>query len=83
MQVLRERDVPSEKYTNVFYGFGPEQKGEHFSLELTYNYGKEEYDIGTGFGHFGVAVPSVKETVEKVREKGFLVTREPGPVLGK
>lgn len=83
MQVLRERDVPSEKYTNVFYGYGPEQKGEHFSLELTYNYGVGSYDIGTGFGHFGIAVEDAKAIVEKVREAGFTVCREVGPVKGK
>ena len=82
MKVLRERDVPSEKYTNVFYGYGPEQKGEYFSLELTYNYGVDSYDIGTGFGHFGIAVPDCAQVVERVREAGFKVTREPGPVKG-
>lgn len=83
MHVLRERDVPSEKYTNVFYGYGPEQRGEYFSLELTYNYGVSSYDIGSGFGHFGVAVTNVTETVERVREAGFTILREPGPVQGK
>lgn len=82
MHVLRERDVPAEKYTNVFYGYGPEQKGQHFSLELTYNYGVDSYDIGTGFGHFGVAVPNISDVVERVRAEGFNVLREVGPVKG-
>lgn len=82
MHVLRERDVPEGKYTNVFYGFGSERKGEYFSLELTYNYGVDSYDIGTGFGHFGVAVPDVTAVVDRVRAAGFTVTREPGPVKG-
>eukprot|EP00178_Gracilaria_changii_P026533 TRINITY_DN816_c0_g1_i2.p2 TRINITY_DN816_c0_g1~~TRINITY_DN816_c0_g1_i2.p2 ORF type:complete len:303 (+),score=32.46 TRINITY_DN816_c0_g1_i2:213-1121(+) len=82
MTCLRERDVPSEKYTNVFYGYGSERKGEHFSLELTYNYGVDSYDIGTGFGHFGVAVEDAARTVEKVRQAGFKVTREIEPVKG-
>lgn len=82
MHVLRERDVPSEKYTNVFYGFGPEQRGEYFSLELTYNYGVDSYEVGTGFGHIGVAVSDVAAVVERVREAGFKVTREAGPVAG-
>lgn len=83
MKCLRERDVPSEKYTNAFYGYGPEQKGEYFSLELTYNYGVASYDIGTGFGHFGVAAEDAHATVERVRQAGFKVTREAGPVKGK
>lgn len=27
------------------------------AVELTYNYGVDSYDIGEGFGHFGVALP--------------------------
>lgn len=82
MKVLRERDVPSEKYTNVFFGYGPEQRGEYFSLELTYNYGVDSYDIGSGFGHFGIAVEDASAVVERVRSAGFKVTREVSPVIG-
>lgn len=35
MQILRKRDVPEEKYMNVFMGFGPEDN--HFAAELTYS----------------------------------------------
>lgn len=83
MHALRERDMPSEKFSNAFYGFGSERKGEYFSLEVTYNYGVESYDIGSGFGHFGIAVDDVAATVERVRSEGFKVTREPGPVKGE
>jgi len=82
MKVLRERDVPSEKYTNVFYGYGSEKKGEHFSLELTYNYGVDSYDVGTGFGHFGISVEDAAAVVERVRAAGFKVIRELGVVKG-
>ncbi|KAH9762478.1 putative lactoylglutathione lyase [Citrus sinensis] len=54
MKLLRKRDIPEEKYTNAFLGYGPEDS--HFVIELTYNYGVDKYDIGTGFGHFGIAV---------------------------
>uniref|UniRef100_A0A453P1E1 VOC domain-containing protein n=2 Tax=Aegilops tauschii subsp. strangulata TaxID=200361 RepID=A0A453P1E1_AEGTS len=53
MKLLRKRDVPEEKYTNAFLGFGPEDS--NFALELTYNYGVDKYDIGAGFGHFAIA----------------------------
>jgi hypothetical protein len=35
MKLLRKRDVPDEKYTNAFLGFGPENT--NFALELTYS----------------------------------------------
>ncbi|BBH00727.1 glyoxalase I homolog [Prunus dulcis] len=80
MKLLRKRDIPEEKYSNAFLGFGPEES--HFVVELTYNYGVSSYDIGTGFGHFAIATPDVKKLVEEVRAKGGNVTREPGPVKG-
>ncbi|KAH0450950.1 hypothetical protein IEQ34_021642 [Dendrobium chrysotoxum] len=80
MKLLRKRDIPEERYTNAFLGYGPEDS--HFVVELTYNYGVEKYDIGTGFGHFGVAVEDVAKTVDLIKAKGGKVTREPGPVKG-
>lgn len=80
MKLLRKRDIPEEKYSNAFLGFGPEES--HFVVELTYNYGVTSYDIGTGFGHFAIATPDVYKLVEHVRAKGGNVTREPGPVKG-
>ncbi|CAA7014931.1 unnamed protein product [Microthlaspi erraticum] len=80
MKLLRKRDIPEEKYTNAFLGYGPEDS--HFVIELTYNYGVDKYDIGAGFGHFGIAVDDVGKTVELIKAKGGKVTREPGPVKG-
>ncbi|KAM0919158.1 hypothetical protein ACQ4PT_008389 [Festuca glaucescens] len=80
MKLLRKRDIPEERYTNAFLGYGPEDS--HFVVELTYNYGVESYDIGSGFGHFGIAVEDVEKTVELIKAKGGTVTREPGPVKG-
>ncbi|PKA61240.1 putative lactoylglutathione lyase, chloroplast [Apostasia shenzhenica] len=80
MKLLRKRDIPEERYTNAFLGYGPEDS--HFVVELTYNYGVDKYDIGTGFGHFGIAVEDVAKTVDLIKAKGGKVTREPGPVKG-
>ena len=73
MKLLRKRDIPEERYTNAFLGYGPEDS--HFVVELTYNYGVEKYDIGAGFGHFGVAVEDVAKTVDLIKAKGGKVTR--------
>ena len=35
MKVSRQRDVPKEKYSNAFMGFGSEKS--HFAVELTYS----------------------------------------------
>ncbi|TYG64540.1 hypothetical protein ES288_D06G116100v1 [Gossypium darwinii] len=80
MKLSRKRDIPEEQYSNAFLGYGPEDS--HFAVELTYNYGVDKYDIGNGFGHFGVAVNDVSKTVDLVKAKVGKVTRDPGPVKG-
>ncbi|XP_066325824.1 lactoylglutathione lyase-like [Miscanthus floridulus] len=80
MKLLRKRDVPDEKYTNAFLGFGPEDT--NFALELTYNYGVVKYDIGEGFEHFGIANEDVYKLAEHIKSKGGNITREPGLVKG-
>lgn len=78
MKELRRRDVPDGKYTLVFVGYAEEN--EQAVIELTYNYGVEKYEMGTGFGHLAVGVPDVAAACEAVRAGGGKVTREAGPV---
>ncbi|KAK9073156.1 hypothetical protein SSX86_007480 [Deinandra increscens subsp. villosa] len=79
MKVLRQRNIPEERYANAFVGYGPEET--NFVIELTYNYGVDKYDIGTGFGHFGIAVEDVAKAVDLVKAKGGKVTKEPSPLI--
>ncbi|XP_062021025.1 lactoylglutathione lyase GLX1-like [Rosa rugosa] len=46
MKLLRHRDIPKEKYSNAFLGFGPEET--NFVMELTYNYGVIPMILGLG-----------------------------------
>ncbi len=80
MKVLRTTDRPEQKYTLAFVGYGDESHGA--VLELTYNYGVDEYDLGSGFGHVAIEVDDVKAACNAVRKKGGVVTREAGPVKG-
>ncbi|CAJ1951705.1 unnamed protein product [Sphenostylis stenocarpa] len=75
MKLLRKRDMQEQRHTNAFLGYGPEDA--HFAVELTYNYGIDKYDIGDGFGHFGLAVDDISRIVDLVRAKGGKITREP------
>ncbi|KAH7289207.1 hypothetical protein KP509_31G063600 [Ceratopteris richardii] len=74
MKLLRHRDIPADKYTNAFLGFGPENT--HCVIELTYNYGVEKYNLGTAFGYFGIAVEDLKAAVDTVKAKGGQVVSE-------
>jgi len=80
MQLLRTTDRPEHKYSLAFVGYGSEADGA--VLELTYNYGVSQYELGTAFGHVAIAVPNAAAACEAVRAAGGKVTREAGPVKG-
>ena len=84
MQLLRKTDRPEQRYTLAFVGYGDERTNA--VLELTYNYGVERYDVGTGYGHVAVEVDDAARTCDAVRasagQYGGAVTREAGPVKG-
>jgi lactoylglutathione lyase len=78
MSLLRQRDYPDGKFTLAFIGYGPEDS--HPAIELTYNYGVESYEIGTGFGHIAVGVTDIHAACDRIRAAGARITREPGPM---
>lgn len=80
MQLLRQSDNPEYKYTLAFVGYGDESSNA--VLELTYNWGVESYELGTAFGHIALEVDNVYEACDKIRAKGGIISREPGPVKG-
>ena len=80
MQLLRRTDRPEQRYTLAFVGYGDERTNA--VLELTYNYGVDRYDIGTGYGHVAIEVDDAARACDAVRAKGGTVTREAGPVKG-
>ena len=84
MQLLRKTDRPEQRYTLAFVGYGDERTNA--VLELTWNYGVERYDVGTGYGHVAVEVDDAARTCDAVRasagQYGGAVTREAGPVKG-
>ncbi len=84
MQLLRTTQRPEQKYDLAFIGYG--RNPEHAEIELTYNYGVDNYELGSAYGHIAIGVPDVAATCAAVRDKaaalGGAITREPGPVKG-
>ncbi|CAD2216730.1 lactoylglutathione lyase [Angomonas deanei] len=66
MRLLRKWDVPEDKYTLVFLGYGTEKEGT--VLELTYNYGVSSYKHDEAYGHIAIGVDDVKALVEDCRK---------------
>jgi lactoylglutathione lyase len=78
MKLLRRKDYPEGRFTNVFVGYGDEH--EHAVLELTHNWDTAQYDLGTGYGHVAVSVDDAAQACDRVRARGGKVTREAGPM---
>lgn len=82
MELLRTTDRPEQEYSLAFVGFGGGNKNGEAEIELTYNYGQSEYELGTAYGHIAIGVDNVADICEKIRAAGGRITREAGPVKG-
>jgi lactoylglutathione lyase len=78
MKLLRRKDYPEGRFTLAFIGYGDES--EQAAIELTYNWGVDGYDLGTGFGHLAIEVDDVHAYCEQVKRNGGKVIREAGPM---
>ncbi|NPU93783.1 MAG: lactoylglutathione lyase [Gammaproteobacteria bacterium] len=78
MTLLRKKDYPDGRFTLAFVGYGPES--EQAAIELTHNWDTERYDLGTGYGHIALEVEDVYAACDRIRAKGGVITREPGPM---
>jgi lactoylglutathione lyase len=80
MKVLRTSENPEYHYTLAFLGYG--SNPEHAELELTYNHGVSQYEMGTAYGHIAISVDDAAQACAAVKAQGGNVTREAGPVKG-
>jgi lactoylglutathione lyase len=78
MELLRRKDYPSGEFTLAFVGYGSEQ--DNTVIELTYNWGVSEYDLGKGYGHIALGVDDIYGTCDRIKAQGGKVSREPGPM---
>lgn len=69
---LRRMPIRDEAI-NVFMGL----PGDGARLELTYNYGVESYDIGTGYGHIAITVDDMDATLERLATVGIEPEKPP------
>jgi lactoylglutathione lyase len=81
MTLLRTSENPEYKYSLAFLGFDGGNPGQA-EIELTWNWGVEQYELGTAYGHIALGVPDAYAAVETIRAAGGNITREAGPVKG-
>jgi lactoylglutathione lyase len=75
MKLLRSQEYPVGEYTLAFVGFHDED--DSTVLELTYNWGKQQYDLGTAFGHLALATNDIYATCDALAAEGVNITRPP------
>jgi len=78
MKLLRRKDYPDGKFTLAFIGYGDES--DSTVIELTYNWGTDSYDLGTGYGHIALEVDDVYPATAEIRERGGRIIRDAGPM---
>ena len=80
MKLLRKSENSECKYTLAFVGYGDEK--DEAVIELTYNWGVSEYELGSAYGHIALEADDIYATCDALRAAGAKITREPGPVKG-
>jgi lactoylglutathione lyase len=76
MKLLRQKEYPDGKFTLAFIGYGDES--DNTVIELTYNWGVNSYEIGTGYGHIALGVEDIYATCAEIEVRGGKITRQPG-----
>jgi lactoylglutathione lyase len=64
-----------DEAVNVFMNLPGD--GDMPRLELTHNFGVEEYEIGTGYGHIALSVEDLDGTLERLAKKGIEPEKPP------
>jgi lactoylglutathione lyase len=69
---LRRMPIRDEAI-NVFMGL----PGDGARLELTYNHGVTEYDLGTGYNHIAISADDLDATLARLAEHGIEPEKPP------
>jgi lactoylglutathione lyase len=69
----RRRMPIRDEAINVFMGM----PGDGERLELTYNFGVDSYELGTGYNHIALTTPDLDGTLSRLSENGIEPERPP------
>ncbi|MGA9762406.1 MAG: VOC family protein [Gaiellaceae bacterium] len=71
----KRRELPiRDEAVNYFLGVPGRDNPE---LELTYNFGVESYDIGTGYGHIALHVDDLEAVLERLKKEHGIEPERP------
>ena len=71
----KRRELPiRDEAVNIFLGVPGQPQPE---LELTYNFGVDSYELGTGYGHVALTVDDLDGTLDGLAGQGIEPERPP------
>ena len=71
----KRRELPiRDEAVNYFLGVPGQEIPE---LELTYNFGVDSYELGTGYGHVALTVDDLDGTLDRLAAQGIEPERPP------
>ena len=70
----RRRLPIRDEAVNIFLGVPDKPQPE---LELTYNFGIDHYELGTGYSHVAVTVDDIHETLRRLRDEHGIEPEKP------
>ena len=70
LQEVRRKPIGDEA-TLVFLA----DETESYFIELTYNHGKSDYELGDQFGHLAFGVPDLEAVIAEVEKRGWWYRR--------
>lgn len=80
MHVVRTLNQADENYQLAFLAFS--NNTSDVSLELTFNEGITQYDMGNAYGHIAISVENVKHACKEIRQRGGTVLQQPFKLKG-
>jgi lactoylglutathione lyase len=69
----RRRMPIRDEAINVFMGL----PGDGDRLELTYNFGVDAYELGTGYNHIAITVPDIHAALDRLSVLGIEAEKPP------
>ncbi len=76
MREMHRETFPEGEFTLVFIGYG--DAATDAVIELTYNWGDQNYDLGTGYGHIALEVDDIYAMEKHLTSMDVKVVRPAG-----
>jgi len=78
MHEMRRETFPDGKFTLVFIGYG--DAASDAVIELTHNWGDNQYELGNGYGHIALEVDDIYAMEAHLKSLDVKIIRPAGPM---